>query len=185
MLDVQLGGQGAPLVPIGDQLLFPQMDFCINLGGIANISMDHNGQRIAFDCCPFNLLLNELANAIGAPYDESGNWAKEGSVNISLFGFLNDLPFYSNHKPKSLGREDIEQEFSPLIRNSGLDERDILCNLVEHFAFQIAEVIKAYQKKEIPSVLITGGGAYNFYFIDRLFDCIGYTSFINTRYKTR
>lgn len=168
MLDVQLGGQGAPLVPIGDQLLFSQVDFCINLGGIANISMDSNFQRIAFDCCPFNLLLNELANVLGAPYDENGNWAKEGSVNISLFALLNALPFYSNTNPKSLGREDIENEFSPLIRNSGLSEKDVLCTLIEHFAFQISEVIKSNQDKEIPSVLITGGGAYNVYFIDRL-----------------
>lgn len=168
MLDVQLGGQGAPLVPIGDQLLFPQIDFCINLGGIANISMNSNFQRIAFDCCPFNLLLNELANVLGAPYDESGNWAKEGSVNISLFGLLNALSFYSNNKPKSLGREDMEHEFLPLIRNSELSEKDILCTLVEHFAFQISEVIKSHKIKEVPSVLITGGGAYNLYFIERL-----------------
>lgn len=168
MMDVQLEGQGAPLVPIGDQLLFPQIDFCINLGGIANISMDADGKRIAFDCCPFNLLLNEQANILGAPYDKGGGWAKEGSVNISLFKQLNALLFYANNDPKSLGREDMEQEFLPLIRNSGLSEKDILCTLVEHFAFQISEVIKYNQVKETPSVLITGGGSYNSYFIDRL-----------------
>lgn len=168
MLDVQLEGQGAPLVPIGDQLLFPQIDFCINLGGIANISMDSDDKRIAFDCCPFNLLLNEQANILGAQYDNKGDWAKEGSVNISLFNQLNDLPFYANNEPKSLGREDMEQEFLPLIRNSRLSERDNLCTLVEHYAFQISEVIKSNQAKEIPLILITGGGAYNTYFFERL-----------------
>ena len=168
MLDVQLGGQGAPLVPIGDQLFFPQIDFCINLGGIANISMDANGKRMAFDCCPFNLLLNEQANILGSQYDNGGDWAKEGSVNISLFNQLNDLPFYANNEPKSLGREDMEQEFLPLIRNSGLTEKDTLCTLVEHYAFQISEVIQSYPAKEIPLILITGGGAYNTYFIERL-----------------
>ncbi len=168
MLDVQLGGQGAPLVPIGDQLLFPQIDFCINLGGIANISMDDSGTRTAFDCCPFNLLLNEQANKLGSLYDSGGDWAKEGSVNIPLFNQLNDLPFYVNNNPKSLGREDMEREFLPLIRNSGLSEKDNLCTLVEHYAYQISEVIKANQVRENHSVLITGGGAYNSYFIERL-----------------
>lgn len=168
MLDVQLGGQGAPLVPIGDQLLFPQIDFCINLGGIANISMDSKGQRIAFDCSPFNLLLNEQANILGSQFDKGGDWAKEGSVNIPLFNQLNDLPFYANNDPKSLGREDMELEFLPLIRNSGLSEKDNLCTLVEHYAFQISKAITSNQEKEIPLILITGGGAYNSYFIERM-----------------
>lgn len=168
MLDVQLGGQGAPLVPIGDQFLFPQIDFCLNLGGIANISMDADGKRIAFDCCPFNMLLNEQANVLGAPYDKGGNWAKEGSVSFSLFSELNALPFYANNAPKSLGREDMEEEFLPLIRKSGISEKDNLCTLVEHYAFQMSEVIKSNQVKDSPSVLITGGGAYNSYFIERL-----------------
>ena len=168
MLDVQLGGQGAPLVPIGDQLLFPQIDYCINLGGIANISMDAAGKRIAFDCSPFNLLLNEQANILGSKYDKGGDWAREGSVNISLFNQLNELPFYANNEPKSLGREDIEKEFLPIIKNSGIAEKDNLRTLVEHFAFQISEVIKSNQVKEFPLVLITGGGAYNSYFIERL-----------------
>jgi len=168
MLDVSLGGQGAPLVPIGDQLLFPQIDFCINLGGIANISMDQDGKRIAFDCCPFNLLLNAQANLLGAPFDRDGNWAREGSVNLALLQDLNHLPFYANKNPKSLGREDLERDFMPLIATSLLSQKDILCTLVEHYAIQIAAVILAQPQSHPPSVLITGGGAYNGYFIERL-----------------
>jgi anhydro-N-acetylmuramic acid kinase len=168
MLDVQLGGQGAPLVPIGDKLLFPEMDYCINLGGIANISMELGEKRIAFDCCPFNLLLNEQAAKLGASYDQSGAWAKEGQVNHSLLSNLNDLNFYKKRDPKSLGREDIEREFIPEIRNSDISERDILSTLVEHYAIQISEVIRKNQRTETPKVLLTGGGAYNFYFIERL-----------------
>lgn len=168
MLDVSLGGQGAPLVPIGDQLLFPQIDYCINLGGIANISMDQSGKRIAYDCCPFNLLLNSQANLLGAPFDRDGNWAREGSVDLALLQDLNQLPFYANKNPKSLGREDIEQDFMPLIADSLLSEKDILCTLVEHYAIQIAAVILAHPQPNPPSVLITGGGAYNRYFIERL-----------------
>lgn len=168
MRDVQLGGQGAPLVPIGDRLLFPTLDFCINLGGIANISMESSGKRIAFDTCPFNLLLNFQAQKLGAEYDEDGAWAKEGMLNEKLFDTLNSLPYYSKSDAKSLGREDLENDFIPLIKSSGLSEKEILRTLVEHYAFQIAKVIKQYQGNVQPSVLITGGGAYNSFFIDRL-----------------
>jgi anhydro-N-acetylmuramic acid kinase len=168
MLDVQLGGQGAPLVPIGDQLLFPHADFCINLGGISNISMQKNGVRIAFDCSPFNLLLNPEANKLGKAYDSGGEFARSGEVNLTLFEALNRLPFYHKSSAKSLGREDMERDFFPLIAESGLSPQDTLSTLVEHFAFQIASIIKFFAPKAFPSVLITGGGAYNAYFIERL-----------------
>ena len=168
MLDVQLGGQGAPLVPIGDKLLFPNVDFCINLGGISNISMEYQGKRIAFDTSPFNLLLNEEAKKLGKPYDENGNWAREGKTDLSLFGQLNSLPFYQDQTAKSLGREDMERDFMPLLENCGLSSKDKLSTLVDHFAFQIASTIQIFQTNTKPSALITGGGAYNQYFIERL-----------------
>jgi anhydro-N-acetylmuramic acid kinase len=168
MLDVQLGGQGAPLVPIGDTLLFPKVDFCINLGGISNISMDVKGKRIAFDMSPFNLLLNEEAKKLGRSYDENGNWAREGQTNPLLLSQLNALPFYKNQTAKSLGREDMERDFIPLLENSGIHSKDKLSTLVDHYAFQIASTIKTFQSNKKPSVLITGGGAYNQYFIERL-----------------
>lgn len=168
MRDVQLGGQGAPLVPIGDRLLFPANDFCINLGGIANISMESAGKRIAFDICPFNLLLNAQAKALGSEYDENGTWASEGVLNEKLFLALNALTYYSKSEAKSLGREDLENDFMPLIASSGLSEKDILRTLIEHFSFQVAKVIKQYQVIDFPSVLVTGGGAYNSFFKERL-----------------
>jgi anhydro-N-acetylmuramic acid kinase len=168
MLDVQLGGQGAPLVPIGDQLLFPQVDFCINLGGISNMSMQQNDQRIAFDCSPFNLLLNREAIKVGQPFDRDGAWAREGTLNLSLLNQLNELPFYQLQTAKSLGREILEETFIPLMEQSGLPPKDILRTLVEHFASQIAAVIKRYQTSPCPSVLLTGGGAYHRFFVERL-----------------
>ncbi|WP_439488077.1 anhydro-N-acetylmuramic acid kinase [Algoriphagus sp.] len=168
MLDVQLGGQGAPLVPIGDRLLFPTVDFCINLGGIANISMESAGLRLAFDTCPFNLLLNAQAVRLGADYDRGGDWAKTGVLNENLFNALNSVPYYSKSNRKSLGREDLENDFIPLINTSGLGEKDILRTLAEHYAFQIAKVIQLHKKHKEPNVLITGGGAYNSFFISCL-----------------
>lgn len=168
MLDVQLGGQGAPLVPIGDRLLFPQVDFCINLGGISNLSMEKSGQRIAFDSSPFNLLLNAQARKLGKPYDAGGEIARYGEVDFMLLNALDQLPFYASLSAKSLGREDMERDFIPLIEQSGLPPEVVLSTLVEHFAFQIAKVIKTYTSTPTPLVLITGGGAYNTYFIERL-----------------
>lgn len=170
MLDVQLGGQGAPLVPIGDQFLFPEMDFCINLGGIANISMEWKGERIAFDCSPFNLLLNPLAEMLGKPYDEDGKWAREGNVNRELLATLNEIPFYQKKGAKSLGREDMEEVFEPIIQKSSICEKDKLATLTEHYAIQIASIIRSYSNDKVPQVLITGGGAYHHYFLERLDD---------------
>jgi anhydro-N-acetylmuramic acid kinase len=168
MLDVQFGGQGAPLVPIGDQLLFPDQDFCINLGGIANISMSHQSRRIAFDTCPFNLLLNDQARKLGKNYDDQGKWASEGYCDEALLNMLNELPFYKNTAAKSLAREDLELDFNPLIKNSGLDPKSILATLVRHYAFQIGKVIRTYSNSQSPKVLLTGGGAYHTFFIQEL-----------------
>ena len=112
--------------------------------------------------------MNAQANELGAEYDKDGDWAKEGMLNEKLFNALNALTYYSRNNAKSLGREDLEDDFIPLLSESGLSEKDLLATLVEHYAFQIAKVIKRHQPTTQPSVLITGGGAYNSYFIERL-----------------
>lgn len=168
MKDVLLGGQGAPLVPIGDQELFSEKDFCINLGGISNISMKYQDKRIAFDISPFNILLNPISEKLGAPYDNQGIWASEGQIQTEMLDQLNELPFYKKLGAKSLGREDMENDFIPLIESFEATEKDKLATLVEHYAFQVAKTIKEKSENENPSVLITGGGAYNSYFIERL-----------------
>lgn len=172
MRDIQLGGQGAPLVPIGDQLLFPEIDFCINLGGIANISMEVGNKRVAFDISPFNLLLNHFAKKLGAEYDKDGIWASEGTTDATLLHQLNSLPFYEKSGAKSLGREDIIQDFFPLLEPSGLSSKDISSTLVEHFAIQIARSVQQHKTSKRPKVLLTGGGAYHRYFISRLDHCL-------------
>ena len=130
--------------------------------------MEYRRKRIAFDTSPFNLLLNAEAKKLGKPFDENGNWAREGQVDYSLFNQLNELPFYQRQTAKSLGREDLERDFFPLLDHSSLDPKDKLSTLVDHFAFQIASSIQTFQSNPIPSVLITGGGAYNQYFVERL-----------------
>ena len=165
-LDVALGGQGAPLVPIGDELLFGQYDACLNLGGIANISYC-NGSRIAFDICPCNMALNALAARLGLDYDPDGSNARGGHLCDALLFRLNALPYYSQQPPKSLGKEWYVGEFRPVIEASDMPVYDLLCTVTHHIAGQIARVL---QGQGIGTLLVTGGGAFNGYLIDCLRD---------------
>src|SRR5690554_4069146 len=168
-LDVQLGGQGAPLVPIGDQSLFGAYDFCLNLGGISNISMDSKDGRIAFDICPFNLLLNPLAMKLGLRYDDSGNIAKTGSVVPDLLRQLENLPYYKETTAKSLARENIDADYAPLINSRHEAIKDMLATLVEHFSLRISDaILRNRPNDKNMRVLITGGGAYHSFFVERL-----------------
>ena len=162
--DVELGGQGAPLVPIGDELLFSQYDYCLNLGGFSNVSFNENGNRIAFDISPVNTVLNFYANELGFPYDNAGDFAKSGNVNQDLLKQLNDLEFYALPYPKSLGMEFVNAKIFPLINSFSIDVKDKLCTFVEHIAIQIANICSKPNAK----LFITGGGAYNRFLIERL-----------------
>ena len=164
--DVALGGQGAPLVPIGDRLLFADYTYCLNLGGFSNISFEENGNRLAFDICPVNTVLNLYANQLGFDYDDGGRIAQSGKPVPGLLEELDALDFYSAPYPKSLGFEFVKQTVLPLIGNYTASAQDILHTFTVHVAKQIANVIK--QKNVNGSLLITGGGAYNTFLIDTL-----------------
>lgn len=161
--DVQLGGQGAPLVPIGDELLFSEYDYCLNLGGFSNISFSSKGSRIAFDISPVNIVLNFFSEKIGLEYDKGGKLAESGKICENLLTELNSISFYKKSFPKSLGKEFIQEEILPTIEKYNLSINDILRTFVEHIAIQITDVVKTNTK-----VLITGGGAYNSFLINQL-----------------
>lgn len=163
-LDVALGGQGAPLVPIGDMLLFGDYDYCLNLGGFANISFDEKGKRIAFDICPCNMVLNFLAGFLNMEYDKDGKIASKGKVNQAVLQKLNSLKYYKKSYPKSLGREWVEKEFMPLMDGWHSNIEDKIATVTEHCAMQIAEIVKSKKGK----MLVTGGGAFNKYLIKRI-----------------
>lgn len=170
--DVKLGGQGAPLVPIGDMLLFDKYDFCLNLGGFANISFQKNDKREAFDICPVNIVMNHYTRKINLEYDDKGIMASQGTLQNDLLIELNNLPFYIDDKPKSLGYEFVVETILPMVDKYNLSLKDMLRTFIEHAAFQISEVISrnitAMAKNKNSSVLITGGGAYNDFLIERL-----------------
>jgi anhydro-N-acetylmuramic acid kinase len=163
--DVALGGQGAPLVPIGDALLFYKYDYCLNLGGFANISTQIEANRVAYDICPVNIVLNYYASKLGVNYDENGKIAASGKINRSLLSELNALEFYKTPAPKSLGIEWVIKTVFPLIDRYNLEIKDILRTFVEHSTEQIAE---QFNSRKNATILCTGGGAYNSFFMKRL-----------------
>jgi len=163
--DVALGGQGAPLVPIGDAMLFSKYDCCINLGGIANLSFTKNNETIAYDCCPFNIPLNILANSLGHDFDDGGKIAAMGMVNESLLKELMEIPFFNESHPKSLGIEWIKEHFLPIIEKHTIKTADTLSTLIELYTKLIGSVIL---DNNLHRVLITGGGTHNTYFIEEL-----------------
>lgn len=165
VLDVALHGNGAPLVPIGDELLFSSYDYCLNLGGFANISFARMKKRIAYDICPVNLVLNVWAKKMGKNYDENGNLAHTGSLIPSLLNELNALPYYIQKPPKSLGREWVEQFVTPLLEPFAEFPQHVLRTLTEHITDQLAVSFICKSKK---NVLVTGGGAHNKYLIELL-----------------
>lgn len=163
--DVSLGGQGAPLVPIGDRDLFADYDYCLNLGGIANISFQEGALRLAYDICPVNMALNELAKEAGFDYDDKGYLASRGQINEELIDALNNIPFLVQKHPKSLGYEDYQRFWQPLILNKNIAIADRLHTMV----ISAAEAIRTQVRndKEV-RVLVTGGGAFNDFLLAKL-----------------
>ena len=166
-MDVALGGQGAPLVPIADRLLYSSFNGCINLGGIANISLTEHDTVYAFDICVCNMALNALAQIKGADFDEGGHWAASGQVEAALLDGLFDHPYHNQIGPKSLGKEFYGQHIEPAI-SMALEQlcvEDVLCTLTEYIAQCIGRVLN---ERIAGSCLVTGGGALNTYLIHRI-----------------
>ncbi len=185
--DVALGGQGAPLVPVGDQLLFNDYDFCLNLGGISNISFEHSGKRIAYDISPVNMLLNQLCKKINIPYDKGGQIAATGQLNPELLAKLNALPYYQLPYPKSLGVEWYTKNVFPILDTITDTVPNLLHTSVQHIATQIAlQITDAIQitGKKNASVLITGGGAKNTFLIQQLQSLLSESATVNIPNET-
>ena len=160
--DVLKGGQGAPLVPIGDHMLFSEYDYCVNLGGISNYSSVNEGKRIAKDISPCNIVSNILSGELGFEYDKNGDFGRVGKVQKSLLYKLNQWSYYMDGK--SLGVEDIENNFMPILDSYSCKVEDKLRTYYEH----IGQVIGFCLKGKTSKALFTGGGVKNAF----LMNCI-------------
>lgn len=157
------GGQGAPLVPLGDRFLFGDYEACLNLGGFSNISLEHRGSRVAFDISPVNIVLNALARKLGFPFDKDGALARKGVLNEEILEDLNSRSYYQETYPKSLGVEWVDGHIWPLLQH--MPPLDALRTFTEHTAEQMATIL---QKFNLKNVLLTGGGVFNHFLIERL-----------------
>ncbi len=166
--DVALGGQGAPLVPVGDHLLFGQYDYCLNLGGISNISYERDGKRQAYDIGIANMLLNYLARKTGLEYDQDGELASKGKIDESYLQDLNKLEYYELPPPRSTGYEWFQSEVIPIVEKYELSVENLLHTSVIHICQQVAKSVGDQSDIPTPKLLLTGGGAFNKFLVTQL-----------------
>ena len=171
--DLALGGQGAPLVPIGDRIFFNEYDFCLNLGGISNISFEVKGKRIAYDIGLANMILNYITRKINLEYDDDGKLARKGIINKKMLKCLNDLQYYRLPHPKSIGYEWFLDEVVPIVEETDDSIENLLHTSIHHICDKIAQQIKLNTNGKKQSLLVTGGGALNTYFIETLQQKLG------------
>ena len=161
-LDVIMGGEGAPLVPYGDKELFNEFDYCINIGGILNISKLYDKELIGYDICPANIILNKLSRELNEEYDVDGRISLSGNFDANLFKKLNSIHYYKDDLPKSLDINFIEKNYYPFFSNK--DPKDILHTYVNHIGYQVNNAIK----KKKSRILLTGGGAFNNHILKKI-----------------
>lgn len=172
--DIADGGQGTPIVPIGDKLLFRDYPFCLNIGGIANMSCKVNDTIVAFDICAANQVMNSLANRMGKDFDQDGAAAASGNLNEALLDKLNGLAYYQQAYPKSLDNSFSREMIFPLIEDFDIPTEDKLRTFSEHVAQQVAAHVELIARKEKTKfgkagrMLATGGGAFNKFLIERI-----------------
>lgn len=172
-MDIAFGGQGAPIVPMGERLLFADYPFLLNLGGIANLSFHTAEKTLAFDSCVANRVLNMLINEVGQNFDNGGAMAASGSYNAALAEKLAMLDYYGDPYPKSLGNQWGTDTVYPLVKSAGLPLPDALHTYTIHIADQLAaDLMKIAAKEGVElagqRMLVTGGGAFNDFLIAAL-----------------
>jgi anhydro-N-acetylmuramic acid kinase len=167
-MDIAFGGQGAPIVPMGEKLLFSDYKYFLNIGGIANISIHKDDEVIAFDVCAANRVLNMLANEKNLAYDDEGKISSQGKTNEQLLEKLNSLEYYKYPYPKSLANSFGTDIVYPLLKSGNISTEDALYTYSEHICLQIKNSLHPFKNNELQKLFITGGGAFNLFLIERL-----------------
>lgn len=167
--DVAAGGQGAPIVPIGEKYLFKGHNAFLNIGGIANISFHKDDNVTAYDICPGNTPLNQLISSLGFEYDKEGLFASKGLINEELLKALDNFSFYKKEIPRSLHTDLITNEFMPMVNQAEGIVADKLATVTEHIAIQISKSIQQFKESHrVNQLMISGGGAFNTFLIERI-----------------
>ena len=162
--DILHGGQGAPLVPIGDCLLFPDFQAWVNLGGIANITVKKEKGIMAWDIAPCNQVLNFLAGKLGHEYDKNGTIAASGHLLDEWLNELEKPAFFHQTPPKSLDNQWVKQH---LITDLPTNTPDALHTYCFFLSKQIHQAVKRFSSPST-KILFTGGGANNLFLIDQI-----------------
>ena len=162
--DLLMGGQGAPLVPKGEIMLFPEYRAWVNLGGIANITVKESDNVLAWDIAPCNQVFNFFAQKLNFPYDKDGALAKEGSLEKKWTDGLKDLPYFKTKPPKSMSNQWINEH---ILKNPSIDPKDALHSFAELLAGEVAKSI-CLSASGNDKVLFTGGGTHNTYLMERI-----------------
>lgn len=174
--DLALGGQGAPLVPIGDRMFFNEYDYCLNLGGISNVSFEVKDKRIAYDIGLANMILNYITRKVDIEYDENGKLASSGNINTKMLAQLNNLKYYLLPHPKSIGYEWFLEEVVPIVEGTDDTIENLLHTSIHHICDKVAQQIKLNFKNNKQQLLVTGGGALNSFLIETLQQKLGDTT---------
>ncbi|WP_324028014.1 anhydro-N-acetylmuramic acid kinase [Maribacter sp. BPC-D8] len=174
--DLALGGQGAPLVPIGDRMFFNEYDYCLNLGGISNVSFEVKDKRIAYDIGLANMILNYITRKVDLEYDEDGKLARSGKINTNMLAQLNNLKYYLLPHPKSIGYEWFLEEVVPIVEDTDDTIENLLHTGIHHICDKVAQQINLNFKHNKQQLLVTGGGALNSFLIETLQQKLGDTT---------
>ncbi len=167
-MDIAFGGQGAPIVPLGEKLLFTDYNYFLNLGGIANLSIHKEANVIAFDICAANRVLNMLVEEKGLPYDDEGKISAKGKINIDLLEKINSLEYFKLPYPKSLANSFGTDVIFPIIKSFEINTEDALSTFTEHICMQVKNSLEPFKQNETQKLFITGGGAFNTFLVGRL-----------------
>lgn len=175
--DITVGGQGAPLVPFADYVLFQHNDktrLLQNIGGISNVTCLPKGgskkEVFAFDNGPGNMMIDyAMQKLFNKKYDNNGETAKQGDLISEMFDEILSLEYFNLEPPKSTGRELFGNHYTATIleKYKHYSKHDIIATLSHITAFSIADSYKKFilSTFTIDEVIISGGGAYNGYLL--------------------
>jgi anhydro-N-acetylmuramic acid kinase len=178
--DMALGGQGAPLVPYFDWLVFRSRSrnrLLLNIGGIANLTVLPKGcpvdEVVAFDTGPGNMVVDSLMHEFyGKPFDHLGRTASSGIVSLDLFDRMVRHPYLRLRPPKSTGREEFGAEYVRKILRSTrkYDREDVIATASQFAAFAVFDAYRRFVERTMKAdeVIVSGGGAQNRFLLEEL-----------------